>query len=117
MKKNPSQFYSKKHQHPWPIGYQIVIALLLIITFGLMGFWSTEKTDDDQPQPQDNTQIIVQDSDGAAPETQGVQTSGGIDGELGPAKVEDIIGGTSAQEFYQAPSADKLIEGKDIEIK
>lgn len=37
--------------------------------------------------------------------------------QLGPSTVDEITRGSSSEEFYQTPNTEKMLEGKEIEVK
>lgn len=66
----------------------------------------------------DSVEVVVEDAGGAAqlPEPNNDQELD-MSKKLGPATVDEIVGVESNREFYQEPSMDRLLEGKEIEIR
>lgn len=98
--------------------YTVIIVLILVsvglIIYGYTASKNTTQTDYSY-QP-DSTEVVVGENKDAFPQNNSSGQTQDSGGDLGPAKVDELIGGTNASEFYQAPSTEKLLEGKEIEI-
>ncbi|MCL5795329.1 MAG: hypothetical protein M1338_03145 [Patescibacteria group bacterium] len=97
--------------------FKIIILIVIAIIFMVIGIYYSNKSKQNKDNYiPDNTEVEVIGSQGEAPQVSTPSVTGNANSSMGPAKVDDLIGGTNASEFYQAPSTEKLLEGKDIEI-
>lgn len=115
MKINKKAYSNEEKLTP---NYKVIIILSLIsvglIIYGYNASKSIGKTNYSY-QP-DSTEVVVGENKDAFPQNNSSGPTQDSGGDLGPAKVDELIGGTNANEFYQMPSTEKLLEGKEIEI-
>lgn len=117
-KKNKNNYSSSNYSSVVSYQQKILILIASIVILFCVGFFWQKNSQVKINYLPNNTEIEVKKDTGDNLQPTDSVGSNEINTQLGPPKVGNIIGGgTSQDEFYKAPSTEKLLEGKGINIK